>query len=215
MDFGEHGALRRRAAQAASTRAEIVMAAGRLMLERGYVGTSVAAIAEEAGVVVQTIYNSVGSKAELLAAVLDRVAEEPDAPALLSGATRGRIAEARTATEVIRILARSSALVNERTAGILRIVSEAAVVDPDVGEFEQKRDAARLHGFGEVAAALREKRGLRGSLIYSGGPSDHEAAATMWALAHPHTFRTLVLSLGWSTEAYLNWLEKSLLAALL
>lgn len=201
--------MRRRAAQAASTRAEIVMAAGRLMLERGYVGTSVAAIAAEAGVVVQTIYNSVGSKAELLAAVLDRVAAEPGAPALLSGATRERIAEARTATEVIRILARSSALVNERTSGILRIVSEAAVVDPDVGEFAQKRDAARLHGFGEVAAALREKRGLRG------GISDHEAAATMWALAHPHTFRTLVLSLGWSTEAYLNWLEKSLLAALL
>ncbi|TFB82962.1 TetR/AcrR family transcriptional regulator [Cryobacterium levicorallinum] len=209
MDIGENGAMRRRAAQAASTRAEIVMAAGRLMLERGYVGTSVAAIAAEAGVVVQTIYNSVGSKAELLAAVLDRVAAEPGAPALLSGATRERIAEARTATEVIRILARSSALVNERTSGILRIVSEAAVVDPDVGEFEQKRDAARLHGFGEVAAALREKRGLRG------GISDHEAAATMWALAHPHTFRTLVLSLGWSTEAYLNWLEKSLLASLL
>ncbi|SEN01984.1 TetR/AcrR family transcriptional regulator [Cryobacterium sp. TMT1-3] len=209
MDIVENGATRRRAAQAASTRAEIVMAAGRLMLERGYVGTSVAAIAAEAGVVVQTIYNSVGSKAELLAAVLDRVAAEPGAPALLSGATRERIAEARTATEVIRILARSSALVNERTSGILRIVSEAAVVDPDVGEFEQKRDAARLHGFGEVAAALREKRGLRG------GISDHEAAATMWALAHPHTFRTLVLSLGWSTEAYLNWLEKSLLAALL
>ncbi|TFD21586.1 TetR/AcrR family transcriptional regulator [Cryobacterium sp. TMS1-13-1] len=209
MDTGESGAVRRRAAQAASTRAEIVMAAGRLMLERGYVGTSVAAIAAEAGVVVQTIYNSVGSKAELLAAVLDRVAAEPGAPALLSGATRERIAEARTATEVIRILARSSALVNERTSGILRIVSEAAVVDPDVGEFEQKRDAARLHGFGEVAAALREKRGLRG------GISDHEAAATMWALAHPHTFRTLVLSLGWSTEAYLNWLEKSLLASLL
>ncbi len=209
METGEYGAIRRRTAQAAGTRAEIVMAAGRLMLERGYVGTSVAAIAAEAGVVVQTIYNSVGSKAELLAAVLDRVAAEPGAPALLSGATRERIAEARTATGVIRILARSSALVNERTSGILRIVSEAAVVDPDVGEFEQKRDAARLHGFGEVAAALREKRGLRG------GISDHEAAATMWALAHPHTFRTLVLSLGWSTEAYLNWLEKSLLAALL
>ena len=209
MEIGENGAVRRRAAQAASTRAEIVMAAGRLMLERGYVGTSVAAIAAEAGVVVQTIYNSVGSKAELLAAVLDRVAEEPDAPTLLSGATRERITEARTATEVIRTLARSSALVTERTAGILRIVSEAAVVDPDVGEFEQKRDAARLHGFGEVAAALRDKRGLRG------GISDHEAAATMWALAHPHTFRTLVLSLGWSTDAYLNWLEKTLLAALL
>ena len=209
METVESGAVRRRAAQAASTRGVIVMAAGRLMLERGYVGTSVAAIAGEAGVVVQTIYNSVGSKAELLAAVLDRVAAEPGAPALLSGATRERIAEARTATEVIRILARSSALVNERTSGILRIVSEAAVVDPDVGEFEQKRDAARLHGFGEVAAALREKRGLRG------GISDHEAAATMWALAHPHTYRTLVLSLGWSTEAYLNWLEKSLLAALL
>lgn len=200
--------VRRRTAQAAATRADIVMATGRLMLERGYVGTSIAAIAVEAGVVVQTIYNSVGSKAELLAAVLDRVAEEPDAPVLLSSAAREGIAESATATEAIRVVAQASALVNERTSGILRIVSEAAVVDPDVGEFQQKRDAARLHGFGEVAAMLRHKRGLRNTL------SDHEAAATMWALAHPHTFRTLV-SLGWSTGAYRAWLEKALLAALL
>ena len=179
------------------------------MLERGYIGTSITAVAGEAGVVVQTVYNSVGSKAELLAAVLDRVAEQPDAPAFLSAATRGSLAEAGTATEIIRIVAVSSALVNERTSNILRIVSEAAVVDSDVAEFEYKRDAARLHGFGEIAALLRQKRGLRG------GTSDHEAAATMWALAQAHTYRTLVVSLGWSTDAYRSWLEKSLLAALL
>ncbi len=205
----ENGLVRRRALQASATRADIVMAAGRLMLERGYVGTSIAAIATEANVVVQTIYNSVGTKAELLAAVLDRVAEEPDAPTLLSKKTWERMSEAGTAPETIRVLARSCALVNERTSGILRIISEAAVVDPDVGEFEQKRDAARLHGFGEVATLLRRKKALRSGL------NDPEAAATMWAVTHPHTFRTLVVSLGWSADAYRAWLEKALVAALL
>ena len=179
------------------------------MVRDGYVATSISAIAAEANVAVQTIYNSVGAKAELLAAILERVAEQADAPELVSASMRKRIDDARNASEIIRILSAWCAVVNERTAGILRVVNEAAVIDPDVAEFARRQDVTRLLGYGEVSTALRTRRGLRTGL------SDHEGAAAIWAVGHPQVYRTLVLEVGWSVTAYREWLEKTLHGSLL
>ncbi len=61
----------RRELAAAETQRVIVDTASRLFLDHGYNATSIAQIAAEAGVALQTIYNSVGSKRELLSRVLD------------------------------------------------------------------------------------------------------------------------------------------------
>lgn len=183
-------------------------AARRLMLERGYVPTSISAIADEASVAVQTIYNSVGNKADLLSAVLDLAAAGPDAPARVPDVMRGRVAGARNATEIIRILADWFVEVHERTASVFRVISQAAAVDPDVAKRELRRAAQRLHTYGEAAAALRERHGLRSGL------SDHEAAAAIWALGHPQVYQSLVVDLGWSVETYREWLGKTLRGAL-
>ena len=201
--------LTRRERQAAVTRADIVSAAGRLMLARGYVAVSISNIAHEANVAIQTIYNSVGTKVDVLAAILERVAQQADAPDLVSATMRQKIDEARNPSEIIRILATWCFLANERTAGILRIVTEAGVSDPDVAEFARKQDVTRLRGYGDVARVLRVRSGLRTGL------SDHEGAAVIWAIGHPQAYRTLVLEVGWSADAYTEWLQKSLHAALL
>jgi AcrR family transcriptional regulator len=60
-----------RGISAQATRGAIVSAASRLFFERGYHGTGIDDVAGAAGVAVQTIYNSVGSKRELLVQVLD------------------------------------------------------------------------------------------------------------------------------------------------
>ena len=66
------GAVKTRQQIAAEeTQRVIVEAAARLFLERGYHRTSIGQIAQEAGVAVQTIYNSIGSKRDLLSRVLD------------------------------------------------------------------------------------------------------------------------------------------------
>ncbi|HJY44142.1 MAG TPA: helix-turn-helix domain-containing protein, partial [Propionibacteriaceae bacterium] len=62
---------RRRREQAAQTRRDIEAAADKLFRERGYVGTSMPAIATEAGIVVETIYRAFGSKAGLFKAVIE------------------------------------------------------------------------------------------------------------------------------------------------
>src|SRR5207247_2221626 len=64
---------RRRDAQAAQTRREIVAAAGTLFRDRGYAATSMPLIAADAGVVVETFYRAFGSKAGLFRAVMEAV----------------------------------------------------------------------------------------------------------------------------------------------
>lgn len=198
----------RRTRQGAATREVIVEAAQRLMLERGYIPTSIAAIAKDAGVAVQTIYNSIGGKSDVLAAVLDRTGAAPDAPGRVSAAGPGPAAPARSAGEVIRVLAAGIVEVNKRTAGVHRVILEAAGVDPDVATLELRRSSQRLYQYGEAASRLRGLRGLRAGL------SDHEAAAAIWAIGHPQVYRSLVLDLGWSGAAYRDWVEKTLSAAL-
>jgi len=198
----------RRSLQSSATRTAIVEAAHRLMLERGYVATSIGAIADEAGVAVQTIYNSIGNKADLLSAVLELASTRPDCPALVPDLLRQRVAGAVSAPEIIRILADWFALVHERTSSVFRVIGQAAAVDPDVAKLELRRAAGRLHNYGEAASALRARRGVRAGL------SDHEVAAAIWAIGHPQVYQSFVNDLGWSVGAYREWLGNTLKATL-
>ena len=61
----------RRAEQAKATRRAILDAARRLFLSNGYGTTSIRAIAEEAGVAVQTVYAVFGNKRQLVIELLE------------------------------------------------------------------------------------------------------------------------------------------------
>src|ERR1700692_1877521 len=75
------GAVKTRQQIAAEeTQRVIVETAARLFLGRGYHGTSIGLIAAQAGVAVQTIYNSIGSKRDVLSRVLDFAAAGERAP---------------------------------------------------------------------------------------------------------------------------------------
>ena len=66
---GYHSPLRVR--QAAETRQTVLVAATRLFTERGWAGTTLAAVAAEAGTAVETVYSAFGSKSGLLIAAID------------------------------------------------------------------------------------------------------------------------------------------------
>ncbi|WP_022885074.1 TetR/AcrR family transcriptional regulator [Glaciibacter superstes] len=200
MSKPQNSASIRRQFQSARTRSDVVEAAERLLLAHGYVATSIGMIAAEANVAVQTIYNTVGNKAAVLSAVLDLTAAGRGAPALVPEIMRERVASAESARDVITILADWFVEVNERTAAINLVIAEAAVVDAGVAALEKRRAAQRLHNYGEAAAALRHRRGLRS------GMSDHEAAAAIWTIGHPQVYRSLVGDIGWPIDAYREWL---------
>ena len=71
--------------QARQTRREVLAAAKALFLERGYAATTMADVAAEAGVAVQTVYSAVGGKAALLKAVFDTTIVGDDERVPVSG----------------------------------------------------------------------------------------------------------------------------------
>ncbi len=66
----------RRERRAEAARLGIIAAAGEVLSEQGVQGFTLDAVAERADVVVQTIYNRVGGRSALLAAVTQRAVEE-------------------------------------------------------------------------------------------------------------------------------------------
>jgi AcrR family transcriptional regulator len=198
----------RRAVQAAETRTLIVSVAARLFAEQGYVPTTIEAIASESGVALQTVYNSVGNKAALLSAVLDAAASGPHSPSNVLELMRKRTAEAADFEALITVLADWFVEVHRRTGPVVGVIAQAAAVDPAVEKLQTARALQRLERYGEAAAAVRARGGLRS------GMSDADAAAAIWSLGHPQTYRTLVGEAGWSAKAYRDWLKSSLAAAL-
>ncbi len=70
-----------RADQAEQTRRRVLEAAFRLFVERGYAGTTMTAVAEDAGVSPETIYLTFGGKRGLLEGVIEMaIAGEDDPP---------------------------------------------------------------------------------------------------------------------------------------
>lgn len=120
-----HSKVRARAAL--ETRTAVLAAARDLFAEIGYARASVAAIAERAGVAVNTVYTSVGGKPALIQALVGESAGDRTidvAVAEIRGLSDGREVLCRTADETGRF--------SEKHAAILRILFDNATADPAV-----------------------------------------------------------------------------------
>jgi AcrR family transcriptional regulator len=192
-----------------ASRREILEGAHRLFLQQGYVATSVPAIAAEAGVAVQTIYNTVGSKRQVLGGVIELAVRGPDYPAPPSEAVGQRIRAASDPAIILQLLVDWLAGAHERTAAISVAIREGAAVDPELAELEHTLADQRFTGYREAARELARRRGLRHGL------GADQAAATIWSLGHPDTYRFLLQTRGWSPRRYRRWLADQLSVALL
>ena len=166
-----------------------------------------AALAAEADVVVQTIYNVVGRKAAVLSLVLDKTVSGPDFPRLVPVFMQERTAELPDGGSVIELLADWFAEVHPRSAAIFNVIRQAAAVDPEVARLEDRREAQRLANYELAAAAIAEKGELRLPI--------REAAATIWSVGHLLVYRRLVIGSGWNLGEYRAWIRTTLATALL
>jgi AcrR family transcriptional regulator len=200
----------RRAEAAEETRRQIVEAAGRLFVAQGYVATTIDAIAEEAGVAVQTIYNSVGPKAAVLSRLLDvTIAGDHEDRSVLDR-VRDRLDPATADPgAIVRDLARTATDIASRIVDVWHVVESAAAVDPDTAALVAKNDAGRLAGYTFAARLLKDRGALRPGLTVDG------AAAIVWSLAGVRTYRAFVVERGWSSGRYRRWLEDALATMLL
>jgi len=189
---------------AAQTQQAIVEAAARLFIEHGYHATSIGAIAAEAGVAVQTIYNAVGAKRELLSRVLDYAAAGERAPVPVP---RFMAEQAERETDPRQIIAQLVEFWSEalpRTAPMFRVIREAAAADPEAAALERGRAAQRLRNYGDAAQLLAERGGLRAGLTVD------QAAATIFAIGHPDIYRALVIEGEWTGSRWARWAQTTL-----
>jgi AcrR family transcriptional regulator len=200
-----------RAEHAALSRRRILDAAGRLFREHGYIGTTIAAVAAEAGVSVQTVYNVVGGKAALLKTVYDVTMAGDDEPVPISERPFIRaVLEAPTGRESLQRYAAAARVLGERTLPLLMtLLAQAATGDPDLRAFAATIEGERAIGTAATARHVAERFGLRSGL------DDGSAADVLWALTAPDLADRLVHRRGWGWDRYERWLGSTMADALL
>ncbi|MET7396346.1 TetR family transcriptional regulator [Dactylosporangium sp. NPDC005572] len=197
-------ATNRRQLQAAQTRRDIILAATRLFTRQGYAHTSVTDIAREAGVAVQTIYSSVGSKARLVTAMLDEVDALSGVPQLAAEITRST-----DAGQIIDLQTRLTRQLNERCRDILAGLRSAAQVDQTIAAAYADGQARHVAGARRGAERIAELGALRP------GTDVDTAAATIAVFLSIDAWVQFIDEHGWTFDRAEQWLSSSLRTLLL
>jgi AcrR family transcriptional regulator len=196
--------------QARQTRRAIVAAAHRLFLERGFAATTMPAIAEAAGVSVQTVYKGFASKPGLAKAVFDRAIAGDDEPvAMVERAALRRVREERDPRRMLVLYGRFISEVAPRHVPVQLVIRDAASNDPDARQVWDELQSERLRGMTMFARGLHEAGHLRP------GVSVNEARDVLWTYNSAELYELLVIGRGWSPARYGRWVGSALTAALL
>jgi AcrR family transcriptional regulator len=190
-----------------ATRTRVIEAATRLFEANGYRGTTMADIAREAGVAMQSVYTAGRGKADLLNAAVGLAVAGDDEEVLV----HDRPAFAAVAAEPdpviqVGIIAELICQIQERSEPMQLAQREAAASDPAVATTLDSAHRLRLETIRAVIGMLPEDR-LR---------STPEASAdTVWAVASAEVFLLLRRVRGWSWDEIRSWLSRVLVDALL
>lgn len=199
---------RGRREQAARNRDAALGAAQRLFLERGYAGTSIASIAQEAGLSVQTIYKVFGSKSGLVKAIYFRgLLGKGDDPAYdRSDAMREREDDPRT---IMRNWGALTTEVASVVSPIRLLMRSAALADPEMEDLLRETDQDRLERMRHHARFLKERRYLRE------GVTLREATDVLWTCSSVEIYDLLVVQRGWPTPRFARFVADFMITALL
>ncbi|HEU0182689.1 MAG TPA: helix-turn-helix domain-containing protein [Agromyces mariniharenae] len=208
----QYDATRRRE-RAAGTRRRIIDGAARLFVELGYAGTTIPAIAAEAGVAVETVYRSASGKAGLLAdavrAAVAGGAERAEVPVRERPAIR-RIDEEPDPVRQVRRYAATQPGIWSRVGPLLRVLDAAANGDASLVDLRDRLAAERRHGLRDGFGRMLAERG-----VLREGMTAERAGDIVYAVCGRANYEALVGECGWSEDAYEVWLAETLVAALL
>ncbi|MET1001601.1 MAG: TetR/AcrR family transcriptional regulator [Acidimicrobiia bacterium] len=185
-----------------ATRRRVVDAAGKLFLTRGYVATTMADIASEAGVALQSVYSAGESKAELLHLVTDTAVAGDDQDVMLIDRPQfAAVAAEPGPARQVQMLAAQIVATMERLAPVWIAYREAAAVDPKAQANLIAAHRRRRETFGHLIRMVDEQR-LRQPY--------EQSADTMWAIGSIDVFLLLRTVLEWDAPEYADWLSRTL-----
>jgi len=199
-----------RQSQARETRKQIIEAARELFIERGYVGATIEAIAQQAGVASETVFAVFGNKRAILVALVDISVGGDDQPiSLLNRPGPQSVMSESDPIRQLHLFARDISEILERVAPIFEIMRMAAKTEPDIAELLKKLLAERYNNLALFVRQLASHCPLREELNVD------QAVEIVWAITSPELFILLTSDREWSNESYIQWLGDTLTRLLL
>lgn len=200
----------RRAEQAAATRRTILAAARDLFVQHGYVTTTVAEIADQAQVSVDTVYATIGRKPVLLRALVETALSGTDheVPAI----ERDYVTAIRAAGNVrdkLATYADAITSIHQRLAPIFLALRDAALQDPACAQLWTEIAQRRARNMRDFAADLRATGELRNDL------TNDDAADIIWSMNAVEYWVLLIHERHWTTNKFRQWLTDAWIRLLL
>jgi len=195
-----YDASRRRAA-AAQTRHAIATTARQLFLARGYAATTMAAIAEAAGVSHETVYATFGPKPALFRHLVEIALSGTDEP--IPALERDIVWQVRAEPDqgqILELLAHTIRLIHERLAPLFAVLSYGAQTDTDLKALSDELSARHVVHMRLFVADLAAKGSLRA------GVSLEMAADVIWVMTSTEFYLLCVRDRGWTPERFDHWL---------
>ena len=198
----------RRRQQALETRTAILDSARSRFFTDGYASTTIASIAEDAGVSVDTIYKTFGGKPGLVRVLCQR-ALAGQGPLRAEDRSDDIQANESDPQVIIRGFGTLTREVAPRINPILMLVREAAAADPEMAQLQHDIDRQRLARMTHNARNLANAGHLRRDITVK------HAAEIMWTYSSPELYQLLVVSRGWSLKRFCGFIADAMIAALL
>ena len=183
-----------------ATRRRMVGAAYRLFCEKGYVATTMEAIAREADVAVPTLYFTFRTKGAILSEALGAAVMGLDEPVGPEDAPWYRAFEAEPdPRRALKILVENVALILSRVAPLTTAIHGAAN-DPEVVVVRELSGQRQRDGYRDMVRQLARKGGLRQGLSVA------RATDILFVLLSADLFEALASGRGWSFAECKRWL---------
>jgi AcrR family transcriptional regulator len=175
-----------------------------VFLERGFAGSTMRVIASQAGVSVPTVELLFGTKGRLLKAAIDVAVAGDDEPVpVLDRLWTETAVNAATADGFLDVVASVITSAQQRSAGLVLALFEAASTDTELTELAEQMTAARATTAGWIVDQLT------GKVPLGVDRTRQEAIDTVWILMDPAVFDRLTRQRQWTVQQYQRWLGAS------
>ena len=197
-----------RAERARATRWRIIAAATELFIRDGYLQTTMADIARQAEVAVQTLYLSFGSKVAVLTAALDMaIAGDDDPVPVLERPWFARLRAEPDPVAALDVLIDSAAEIIDRVFPLWAAMRDASA-DPELAELRNRTKHRRFASHLPAITDLAGRTGFNPQLPVE------RATEIFYTLMSEETYGLLVAEHGWSVPEWSGWVRHHIRAEL-
>lgn len=195
---------------ASETRTRVLAVATEELIRRGFHATTVASLARAAEVSPQTIYNSIGGKADVVKAAYDVLLAGDDEPVPISARPEMRaVFEQPDAAATVRAYVAVGCRMYDRVGPLLGgLWVEGPGSDRELAGFLESIESERRVGNTVLVRHLEQRFGLPTPLTAS------DAADIVWTATSFEVVDRLVRRCGWKMERFEDWLGTILVSNL-